>query len=62
METLNQIKEKETHFCELSIDLLVGMRDMLLLDQEVCCLAEYEFIYLTATSYGLGQQVPFLCP
>ncbi|CAM8878100.1 unnamed protein product [Rhodiola kirilowii] len=34
METLNQIKEKERHFCEISIDLMVGMRDMLLLDQK----------------------------
>uniref|UniRef100_A0A7N0VH18 BEACH domain-containing protein B n=1 Tax=Kalanchoe fedtschenkoi TaxID=63787 RepID=A0A7N0VH18_KALFE len=34
METLNQIKEKERYFCELSMDLLVGIRDMLLLDQK----------------------------
>lgn len=57
METLNQIKEKETHFCELSIDLLVGMRDMLLLDQEVCSVAEHEIIYSTGTAYNISSNV-----
>ncbi|KAK9271394.1 hypothetical protein L1049_026984 [Liquidambar formosana] len=34
LETFTQIKEREKNFAELSIDLLVGMRDMLLTDQE----------------------------
>ncbi|KAK2977991.1 hypothetical protein RJ640_023529 [Escallonia rubra] len=33
LETFNQIKEREKFFVELSIDLLVGIRDMLLTDQ-----------------------------
>ncbi|GAV66852.1 WD40 domain-containing protein/Beach domain-containing protein/Laminin_G_3 domain-containing protein [Cephalotus follicularis] len=32
LETFTQIKEREKSFAELSIDLLVGMRDMLLID------------------------------
>lgn len=34
LETFTQIKEREKSFAELSIDLLVGMKDMLLSDQE----------------------------
>ena len=35
LETFTHIKEREKTFAELSIDLLVGMRDMLLTDQVV---------------------------
>ncbi|CAL5385752.1 unnamed protein product [Camellia sinensis] len=33
LETFTHVKEREKNFAELSIDLLVGMRDMLLTDQ-----------------------------
>lgn len=33
LETFTHVKERETNFSELSIELLVGMRDMLLTDQ-----------------------------
>ena len=35
LETFTQIKEREKNFAELSIDLLVGMRDMLRTDPVV---------------------------
>lgn len=35
LETFTQIKEREKKFVELSIDLLTGMRDMLLSDPVV---------------------------
>lgn len=36
LETFTHVKERETNFAELSVDLLVGMRNMLLMDQMVC--------------------------
>lgn len=35
LETFTQIKDREENFAERSIDLLVGMRDMLLTDPVV---------------------------
>ena len=35
LETFTQIKEREKSFAELSIDLLVGMKDILLTDPAV---------------------------
>lgn len=37
LETFNQIKEREKGFVDLSIDLLVGMRDMLQANPAVRC-------------------------
>lgn len=36
LETFTQIKEREKSFAELSINLLVGMREMLTTDPAVC--------------------------
>lgn len=36
METFTHMKEREKNFAELSIDLLVGMRNLLSMDQMVC--------------------------
>jgi hypothetical protein len=36
LETFNHVKEREKNFAELSVDLLVGMRNMLSMDQVVC--------------------------
>ena len=43
LETFTQIKEREKSFAELSIDLLVGMRAMLLTDQVVLLLIAIPF-------------------
>ena len=43
LETFTQIKEQEKSFAELSIDLLVGMRDMLLTDELVLLLIALPF-------------------
>jgi hypothetical protein len=37
LETFTQIKEREKSFAELSINLLVGMREMLMTNPAVCC-------------------------
>jgi hypothetical protein len=42
LETFTRAKEKETDFPELSIDLLVNMREIILIDRAVCfCIDGY---------------------
>lgn len=36
LEMFTQLKEREKSFVDLSVDLLVGMRDMLQANQAVC--------------------------
>jgi hypothetical protein len=38
LETFTRVKEKERGFAELSIDLLVNMREIILIDRVVCFL------------------------
>ena len=55
LETFTRAKEMETSFAELSIDLLVGMRDVLLIDREVpFCILSY--IY-SSRSVALGYKI-----
>lgn len=44
LEMFTQLKEREKSFVDLSVDLLVGMRDMLQANQAVC--VQYLFISL----------------
>lgn len=49
LETFTHVKEHE-NFVELSIDLLVGMRDLLSTDEEVFYRSHFVFLHVTNMS------------
>lgn len=51
LETFTRVKENEKGFAELSIDLLVNMREIIMIDRMVCFLSLVKMDLLKVLTY-----------